>query len=390
MRIAIVTETWRPYTDGVVTRLVATVQELRRRRHDVLVIAPRGGEPSFAGATVRGVPTFSVPFIYGGRPWGLPLPRVRRYLQDFRPDVVHVVNPIMLGVAGVVAAVGQGIPLVTSYHTNVGRYASYYHLGWMRPAIRFVEWLLHRQATVRLATSAAMCAELREREFSRVRLWRRGVDLELFNPQRRRTALRELEELEVNEVNGYPVAGAPITALYVGRLAEEKGLHRLQPLALSEGDIHLKVVGDGPARRQLRQRLAASSVSFTGELHGDDLADAYADADVFVFPSTTETLGLVLLEALASGLPVIAPDTPVSREILGDCPACRFFPVNDPGNIPTLIKEVLAGAPRSELARAARREVENWSWQEATGQLLGYYEEARANHRRAAVPPSPP
>lgn len=380
MRIAIVTETWRPFTDGVVTRLVATVQELRRQRHEVLVIAPHGGEADFAGATVRGVPTFSVPFIYGGRPWGMPLLRVRRYLREFRPDVVHVVNPIMLGVAGVMAAVGQGVPLVTSYHTNVSNYASYYHLGWMRPAIRFVEWLLHRRATVRLATSAAMCAELRERGFSRVRLWRRGVDLKLFNPGRRGRSESHRAEVP-RRVNGYPVADAPITALYVGRLAEEKGLHRLDSLALSEEGIHIKMVGDGPARRQLRQRFAASSVTFTGELHGDDLADAYAAADVFVFPSTTETLGLVLLEALASGLPVIAPDTPVSREILGDCPACRFFPVTDPGNIPTLVKELLDGASRSELAQDARRAVEDWSWEEATSQLLGYYDEARANHR---------
>lgn len=380
MRIAIVTETWRPFTDGVVTRLVATVQELRRQRHDVLVIAPRGGETDFDGATVRGVPTFSVPFIYGGRPWGLPVPRVGSYLREFRPDVVHVVNPIMLGVAGVVAAVCQGVPLVTSYHTNVSKYASYYHLGWMRPVIRFVEWLLHRRASVRLATSAAMCAELRDRGFSRVRLWRRGVDLKLFNPGRRSIPLGRGPG-DLDGVNGYPVANAPVTALYVGRLAEEKDLHRLEPLAVSEEEIHLKLVGDGPARRHLRQRFAASSVSFTGVLHGDDLADAYAAADVFVFPSTTETLGLVLLEALASGLPVIAPDTPVSREILGDCPACRFFPVNDPGNISTLIKELLDGASRSELAQAARREVENWSWEEATSQLLGYYEEARSSHR---------
>lgn len=385
MRIAIVTETWRPFTDGVVTRLVATVRELRRRRHEVLIIAPGGGEPDFHGATVRGVPTFSVPFVYGGRPWGMPLPRVRRYLRDFRPDVVHVVNPIMLGIAGVTAAVSQGVPLVTSYHTNVGKYASYYHLGWMRPVIRFVEWLLHRRAAVALATSAAACADLREREFARVRLWRRGVDLKLFNPARR--ARRKQDDggaggpLGEARINGYPVANAPVTALYVGRLAEEKGLHRLEPLALSDEEIHLKLVGDGPARRTLRHRFATGSATFAGELHGDDLADAYADADVFVFPSTTETLGLVLLEALASGLPVIAPDTPVSREILGDCPACQFFPVEDPGSIPTLIKELLSGAPAAELGQAARREVENWSWEEATAQLLDYYEEARNSHR---------
>lgn len=377
MRIAIVTETWRPYTDGVVTRLVATVGELRRQGHDVLVIAPQGGEPEFRGATVRGVPTFSVPFVYGGRPWGFPVPRIRHYLREFAPDVVHVVNPIMLGIAGVIAAVAQGIPLVTSYHTNVSRYAAYYRLGWLRPAIRYVEWLLHRRAAVSLATSAAMCEELRDRGFFRVRLWRRGVDLQLFHPRRRTRA-------GTRGPSGDPVS-EPTTALYVGRLAEEKGLHRLEALALSAEDIQLKLVGDGPARRQLMQRFADSTVIFAGELFGEELADAYADADVFVFPSTTETLGLVLLEALASGLPVIAPDTPVSREILGDCPACRFFPVSDPGTIPTLIKELLSGTPRDELARAARREVESWSWEEATRQLLGYYEEAVASHRRGQV-----
>ncbi len=374
MRIAFVTESWLPSTDGVVTRLSATVRELRRCGHDVLIIAPRGAGSSYAGAEVRGVPTISVPFIYGGKPWGLPLPRVGRYIREFRADLVHVVNPMLLGMAGVRAAHRQQIPLVASYHTDVARYAGFYHLGWLRTLIWWVVRLLHGRAAVNLVTSAATGAELRSRGIPRVRLWRRGVDLTLFDPARR------------TRPPGDAASQERITALYVGRLAGEKGVDRLMPLAAPDGGTDLVLVGDGPGRAELARRFGAAPVTFTGTLHGEDLAAAYANADVFVFPSTTETLGLVLLEALASGLPVLAADTPASREIAGGCPACRLFSPDRPDCIPGLVKDLLGAAPRDVLAGWARQEAERWSWQAATEELLGYYGEAVASGHIPAAP----
>ena len=368
MRIAFVTETWLPSTDGVVTRMTSTIRELRRSGHDVLIIAPEGGEERYLGATVRGVPTFALRRVYGGKRWGLPLPRIGGYLREFQPDIVHVVNPMMMGIVAVIAARLARLPLVASYHTDVARYASYYKLGFLRPVIWWLLRRLHGQAELNLATSGATCAELREHGIPRVALWRRGVDLELFRPR------------------GGPVPvprepvhrQGPITALYVGRIAAEKGLDRLAPLTLAEG-TRLLLVGDGPQRAELTELFPAHAASFLGILHGDALADEYAKADVFVFPSTTDTLGLVLLEALASGLPVVAADSPASRELLAECPAARLFPPQESERLPALVTE-LANDPSAK--HRARAEAEQWSWPAATSELLEHYRTAFARHRR--------
>lgn len=367
MRVAFVTETWQPSTDGVVTRLSATVRELRRQGHQVLVIAPSGSGPEHTGTTVRTVPTVGFRFVYGGRRWGLPLPRVAHYVREFRPDVVHVVNPMLLGIAGVWAARRYGIPLVASHHTDVPRYAKFYRLGWLQPLITWLVGMLHRQATVNLVTSTQRCAELRSTGAPEVRLWRRGVQLDLFHPAHRTRPTT-------------PGAPTRINALYVGRLAKEKDIQRLAPLVQPGGRIDLSLVGDGPDRERLARLFATAPVTFTGTLTGAALARAYADADVFVFPSTTETLGLVLLEALASGVPVVAFDTPASREIVGSCAASRLVPQDEPHRIADLVAELLATRP-AELGAAARQEAQQWSWQAATADLLTHYDHACATAR---------
>lgn len=369
MRIAFVTETWLPSTDGVVTRMTSTIRELRRSGHDVLIIAPEGGNQDYLGATVRGVPTFALRRVYGGKSWGFPMPRIGGYLREFEPDIVHVVNPMMMGIVAVIAARFARLPLVASYHTDVARYASYYKLGFLRPVIWWLLRRLHGKAEVNLATSGATCAELREHGIPRVALWRRGVDLDLFRPR--------------VSTGPVPVPRAPthrqgpITALYVGRIAAEKGLDRLAPLTLA-ANTRLLLVGDGPQRAELAGLFPAHAASFLGILHGDDLARQYADADVFVFPSMTDTLGLVLLEALASGLPIVAADSPASRELLAECPAARLFPAHESEQLPALVTELANDPAAKHLARA---EAEQWGWPAATSELLEHYRIAFARHR---------
>jgi glycosyltransferase involved in cell wall biosynthesis len=369
MRIAFVTETWLPSTDGVVTRIASTVRQLRAAGHDVLIVAPGPAEPSFAGADVRAVPTVGFSWVYGGKRWGLPLPRVGRHLREFRPDVVHVVNPVLLGIAAVVSCRRAGFPMVASYHTNVARYAAYYHLGWLAPVVWWLLRRLHGRAAVNLATSTATCDELRAQGIDRVRLWPRGVDLELFAPAPARR----------------PAPDRAPTALYVGRLAAEKGLDLLASLAVPDRGVRLVLVGDGPARTDLNHRFGVPTVTFTGLLHGSALADAYRSADVFAFPSTTETLGLVMVEALASGLPVIAVDSPASREILGECSAARLFPAEYADRLPDLVHEVCADNATGHLSDLARREAEKWGWPAATESLLTCYREVIAAERPVPV-----
>lgn len=239
---------------------------------------------------------------------------------------------------------------------------------------------MHRRAALSLATSAAACASLKTHGITDVQLWPRGVDVDVFHPDQGATTSHR--------------PGRPV-ALYVGRLAGEKGLHRLAPLAAPDSGFELMLVGDGPQRHELERRFSSSTVQFTGTLHGEALAAAYRHADVFVFPSTTETLGLVLLEALASGLPIIAADSPATRELLTDCPTARLFSPDQPEQILTIAHQMRRNNGEARLAAAALRQTDAGGWQNATTTLLEYYQQAMSdphtepNAPLAASRPSP-
>ncbi len=368
MKIAIVTETWWPSTDGVVTRVTATVRELRRMGHELLIVAPQGGASEFEGIPVKSVPTFSVGFVYGGKPWGWPSPHVKRYLRDFEPDVVHVVNPFVLGIAGVMAARQLECPLVASYHTNIAQYADFYHLGVFKPAVWGLLRMLHNQAVYNLATSEAIKKEITAHGIERVQVWRRGVDLESFHPRHRDKAMRE------RLTSGHP---DQTIALYVGRIAKEKGLARLLSLFQKNPDVNLALVGDGPAVEYFQDRFQKTPTTFVGKLLGQDLAAAYASADFFVFPSTTETLGLVLLEAMASGLPIVAAESAPSHELIDHSGAGRLFPSNQPYLLGEIAHGLIHDGPGlGVLSVKARQEAEKWGWQEPTRELVHLYEKA--------------
>jgi glycosyltransferase involved in cell wall biosynthesis len=372
VRIAYVTETWLPSINGVVTRLVATVAELTRSGHRVLVVAPtvpgprEHAEPT--GATVRHVPSVGLPFIYGGQPWGLPLPRVVRLLDEFAPELVHAVCPVLLGWAGVLHAQRRRLPLVCSYHTHVARYAHYYRLGFAERPVWALVRRAHQQAHVNLAASEASRDELEAQGVRDVGVWRGGVDLGLFHPRHADAGVRR------RLTNGHPERRL---CLYVGRLAAEKGIERLLPLTARGGDRHLAMVGDGPAMDDLRRRFAGGQATFAGRLAGRDLAAAYASADVFVFPSTTDTLGLVLLEAMASGLPVVAARTAAAEHLVGRAPAGSLFQAGDArGLVAAVAHRLDASVDQLQLAGAARRQVVTWG--RATDELLSAYGRAMA------------
>jgi glycosyltransferase involved in cell wall biosynthesis len=341
--------------------------------HELLIIAPEGGAPTFEGIPVIGVPTVSVRFIYDGKPWGLPLPRVLKFLDDFQPDLVHVVNPFVLGVAGVWGAVKRRYPLVASYHTNIARYAEFYHLGASKPLIWAILRGLHNRAQVNLATSMAVQQELCEHGIQRVDLWRRGVDLEQFDPVRRSSQMRQ------RMTDGHPER---LIAVYVGRLALEKGLDRLNGIFSGHPDLHLCLVGDGPARGQLEDRFKGKSVTFLGTLHGSALAEAYASADFFIFPSTTETLGLVLLEAMASGLPIVAAEASPTHELVDQSGAGALFAADDRHGLSKAVSQVLE-QDLTDLSRKARKEAERWGWSVPTAELVQMYQRLHQERQRA-------
>ncbi|WP_308467855.1 glycosyltransferase [Rathayibacter soli] len=487
MRIAFVTEVWKPSINGVVTRLSLTIDELIAAGHEVLVIAPRvdgagdrsgetvgdrgaggdgksvgnrgagdegetvgdrgaGGDGKSVGnrgagdegetvgdrgagddgkATertgssgavgnfdahdsagndragesavqpglqVRRMPSVRIRLIYGGQPWGLPLLRMRRYLAEFAPDLVHVVAPALLGVGGVRSAKRLGLPLVASFHTDIAGYARFYHLGFLAPFIWW--WLrrLHNAAEITLVTSEYSARLLAGHGFMRVVHWRRGVDVRLFDPARRTRvagvsavgagAGASAASAAAADVATDAVATLPI-ALYVGRLAWEKGLQRLESLARS-GAVQLDVIGDGPDRERLEHVFDGTPTRFVGSVTGVELAITYANADLFVFPSTTETLGLVLLEASASGLPIVAAESPASRELLAASPTARLFPADHPELAVQAVYDLLASGSREQLAHAARNGVAGWGWASATAGLVEEYRAVLAARVRVA------
>jgi len=377
VRIAIVTETWLPSINGVVTRLVATVRELLARDHVVMVVCPTvaeppGGVPDPPGAAVRHVPSVGLPFIYGGQPWGLPLPRVVRLLDGFSPDLIHAVSPFLLGWAGVLHARSRGLPLVCSYHTHIARYAHFYRMGFAERPVWAVVRKAHQQAHVNLAASEASRAELEAQGVAHVDVWRGGVDLDLFQPGHSSEAMRE------RLTDGHPERRL---CLYVGRLAAEKRLEVLLPLAAPGGDRHLALVGGGPAVDDLAQAFAGTQATLAGAMAGSELAAACASADVFVFPSTTDTLGLVLLEAMASGLPVVAARTQAAEDLLARAPAASLFDSGDPAALTEAVDRWLAASlDRHQLATAAHERV--MTWRTSTEELLAHYERAVSLARR--------
>ncbi|MCL6627453.1 glycosyltransferase family 4 protein [Alicyclobacillus shizuokensis] len=364
MRIAMFTETFLPNTDGIVTRLCATLQHLEKEGHDVLLFAPAGSPSEYAAAQVVTVPSFRF-FLYPEKKFPMPWP-VGRMLAQFRPDFIHVVNPAFVGLAGIWYAKRMRLPLIASYHTNVPTYARHYHLDFLEPVLWWYFRLLHNQAQINLCTSKATWALLEEHRFRNLGLWERGVDVALYQSARSSAAMRR--RLARNMAEGDKIL------LYVGRLASEKAIERLRPVLDAESRVHLAIVGDGPYRPELERVFAGTNTVFTGYMHGKELAEAYASADGFVFPSTTETLGLVLFEAMASGLPVLAADSPPTREVLENGQAGFIF---DAANVDDLIegvRELLWNEPRRRaVLQRTRAIVENLDWSGPTEQLLAHY-----------------
>jgi glycosyltransferase involved in cell wall biosynthesis len=370
VRIAFFTETFLPATDGVVTRLRNTLEELAGVGDAMLVIAPRypdGGPDSYAGAPIYRVP--GVPFPPYPRIKLSPAhPGVGRALRRFGPDLIHTVNPFILGPGGIYYARRLKVPLVASYHTNVATYARYYRLGLGVDATRWYTRQLHNRATINLCTSETTMDYLLGEGIKRVRLWPQGVDARHYHPGKASRPWRERLS------GGHP---SERLLLYVGRLAPEKGIERLKAVLREVSGTRLAIVGDGPARPSLERAFTGTPTVFTGLLHGEDLAAAYASADAFLFPSTTETLGIAMLEALASGLPVVAARSGASGEVVSEGESGLFYEPSSPAMLVAAVRRLCSDDDlREALARGARAAAEKRDWGASTRVLRGYYEEA--------------
>ncbi len=365
MRIALFTETFLPKVDGIVTRLRHTVDHLQRNGDQVLVICPDGGLTEHKGAKIYGVSAFPLP-LYPELKLALPRPAIGMALAEFKPDVIHVVNPAVLGLGGLYYAKAMQIPLIASYHTHLPQYLQHYGLGMLEPVMWELIKANHNQAQLNLCTSTAMVEELRGRGIERLDLWQRGVDTETFRPS------LASEDMRSHLSQGHPES--PLL-LYVGRLSAEKEIDRIKPVLESIPGARLALVGDGPHRSALEKHFAGTPTHFVGYLTGEALGSAFASADAFIFPSRTETLGLVLLEAMAAGCPVVAARSGGIPDIVTDgVNGYLFDPRNEQGAITATQRLFQEQTERETLRQNARAEAERWSWSAATRQLQQYYQ----------------
>ena len=321
------------------------------------------------GARVVGVPAMPLP-LYPELKLALPRPAVSEAIDDFQPDLIHVVNPAVLGLGGIWLAKTKGIPLVASYHTHLPKYLEHYGMGMLEPLLWELLKAAHNQALLNLCTSTAMVQELSDKGIQNTSLWQRGVDTELFRPELRSPELRQ------RLLGAHDDRGALL--LYVGRLSAEKQIERIRPVLEALPDARFALVGDGPHRQQLEKHFEGTATTFVGYLAGEELAGAYASGDAFLFPSSTETLGLVLLEAMAAGCPVVGANRGGIPDIITDGEnGCLYEPGGEDGGAASLIeatKRLLGNdMERQALRKAARNEAERWGWAGATEQLRGYY-----------------
>ena len=372
MRIAFFTETFLPKTDGIVTTLCQTIHQLRALGHEVLVFSPAGGIVEFENCRIVGMKSKAFP-LYPELRLALPRASMRSVLTQFKPDILHVADPALLGIAGLYYGGGKRggalhLPVVISYHTDLPQYLHYYGLGFLEPYVWKILRVRHRRATINLCTSSVMVRELQDHGIERVALWPGGVDADLFCPQRRAAEMRS----RLTQAH----SASPLL-LYVGRLSAEKNLESLRVWLEAFPNVRLALVGDGPQRKALEQHFEGLPVFFAGFLHKEELASAYASSDIFVMPSRTETLGLVVLEAMCSGLPVVAAHAGGIPEIIQNG-VSGFLIDTDDEALDRLGELLRSKEKRETMGALARIQASQRSWRNATDRLVEYYHQALA------------
>lgn len=359
MRVAVVTESFLPNVNGVTNSALRVCEQLTARNHEVLVVAPGAGPTQWSGVPVVRTPSIPLPGYHDFR-LARPFPGMLATLREFRPDVVHLAFPAVLGAQAAFAAHRLRVPSVAVYQTDLAGFATRYRLGLAQQGLW--RWLraVHGLSARTLAPSLHAVRQLQDHGVDRVVRWARGVDLRRFHPDRRDLTLtRRL------------APGGELLVGYVGRLAAEKEVGLLAEVQALPG-VRLVVVGDGPQRRQLERQLPRAA--FLGFESGRELATTFASLDVFVHPGSHETFCQAAQEALASAVPVIGP---AAGGLLDLVAPGRNGLVFTPGSAADLTRSVRrlqhdAGL-RRQMGAQARLSVEGRSWDVIGQELLQHY-----------------
>lgn len=386
MRIAIICEVYLPKIDGVVRRTCHLIEELLRAGDEILVVCPEvpGSRTSpVPMLEFRSFPCPSYPEYHIGRPDR----SLAKKLEAFQPDIVHYLNPFAFGFqcADILGRLMPQLPSLFSFHTMYGEFVRGY--AGLRPLSALLWWLTrqyHNRADLNLTVSSVMVEDLRQRGFERVALWPPAVDSTVFSPSNRNSEMRC--RLSGNH------ADSPLI-LTVSRLAPEKNIGLLADVMDRIPNARLAVVGDGPDREKLERQFARLAVTFPGYMSGPELAAAYASADAFLYASETETMGNVILEAMASGLPVIAAAAGGVRSLVRTGHNGFLFSPGCVKEAAAFVRKIVdQPVLRQQLAVNALEDARKQTWTEAAGAVRRHYEhtirecETAMRSRRASFP----
>jgi phosphatidylinositol alpha 1,6-mannosyltransferase len=364
--VLVVSESFLPQVNGVTNSVRRVLEHLEREGHTAELVAPTGPR-QYAGAPVTGARGVSLPFYKDFRIGLESRRRLRAHMIRFRPDVVHIASPATLGHQAARAAADLGIPTVAIYQTDLVGFAEQYCFPGGPRAMAALTRRIHSQVSRTLVPSSASLRQLEEMGIPDLGLWPRGVDLAQFDGSRRDDALRSRLAPDGELLVGY-----------IGRLAPEKELHLLAHVQEIDG-VGLVIVGGGPEEENLKRLLPRAS--FLGVLHGEELGAAYASLDVFAHTGRHETYCQAAQEALAAGVPVVAPRSGGPIDVVADGAGFLYEPGSGEAlraHVERLVHDPLL---RRRMALTARRSVEQRSWAKVCDVLVGHYRDVMVDGR---------
>ena len=371
MKVAIVTESFLPQINGVTNSVLRILETLGASGHEALVIAPEseGTPKEYAGQKVKTIPALPIQSVIPiGLPIGLPNRRLEHLIDGFSPDVIHLASPMLLGMHGAKIAKKLSIPTLSVYQTDMAGFASHYGFDIAHTSLRKLVGKIHSQTDRTLAPSRSACLELKSQGVPEVYLWQRGVNNELFNPNKRNESLRKY----------WDPTGKKTIIGFVGRLAKEKRISDLKYLDRNPDNL-LIITGDGPASEKLKKELP--NAIFMGHKNGNDLAEIYASLDLFIHPGPNETFCQAVQEALASGTPCIVPTTGGPADLVSHGKTGYVINIHRPDDLESAVMHFKLRNDRANMALQARQSVLSRTWSTINAQLINHYEQILVSHK---------
>ena len=377
MRVALFTETFLPKRDGIVTVICLLLDHLAKRGVESVIVAPTVDEElgemvsHYANTEVIRVSGMGTFPLYKELKISPPTYSTYDRLKQFDPDIAHFIHPVLIGGMGVLMAKRMGIPNLTSFHLDFSQMSKHFtigplKLGFLESAINSFTRITFNMADYTLAPSRLIQRQLLDMGVKRVGLWKRGVDPERFNP-----CFRD-EKMRYELSDGNP---DDVLLLYVGRLSNEKQVDKLRPVLEQVPGTRLAVVGDGPAREALEEHFAGLPAKFMGRMTGVTLSQAYASADVFTFASALETFGLVVVEAMAAGLPVVSSRVGGIPDVVEEGVNGYTFDVGDVNALVEGVRKVTQDRETiTQMGQAARNYASTQTWPAMMDEVIDHYQ----------------